>query len=97
MSEAHFNDGSWGKLKAEIDKASGVRDWQIRDLRRTFRSNMAKLRVPREIAEVLLNHVTGANKSDLDEIYDRYDYLDEKREALAKWENRLTILLNGAP
>lgn len=87
MSEAHFNDGSWGKLKAEIDKASGVRDWQIRDLRRTFRSNMAKLRVPREIAEVLLNHVTGANKSDL----------DEKREALAKWENRLTILLNGAP
>lgn len=63
LSEAHFNDGSWGKLKAEIDKASGVRDWQIRDLRRTFRSNMAKLRVPREIAEVLLNHVTGANKN----------------------------------
>lgn len=97
LSEAHFNDGSWGKLKAEIDKASGVRDWQIRDLRRTFRSNMAKLRVPREIAEVLLNHVTGANKNDLDEIYDRYDYLDEKQEALAKWDNRLTLLLNGAP
>ena len=97
LSEAHFNDGSWGKLKAEIDKASGVKDWQIRDLRRTFRSNMAKLRVPREIAEVLLNHVTGANKNDLDEIYDRYDYLDEKQEALARWENRLTILLNGAP
>ena len=58
---------------------------------------MAKLRVPREIAEVLLNHVTGANKNDLDEIYDRYDYLDEKQEALARWENRLTILLNGAP
>ncbi|MDO8878876.1 MAG: site-specific integrase [Pseudolabrys sp.] len=93
LNEAHFNDGSWGKLKGEIDTSSGVKDWQIRDLRRTFRSNMAKLRVPREIAEILLNHVTGANKNDLDEIYDRYDYLDEKREALQKWETRLRELL----
>lgn len=59
-------------------------------MRRTFRSNMAKLKVPREI---LLNHVTGANNNDLDEIYDRYDYLDEKREALQKWETRLRALL----
>lgn len=76
-----------GQTEGRNRQGVGCEDWQIRDLRRTFRSNMAKLRVPREIAEVLLNHVTGANKSDL----------DEKREALAKWENRLTILLNGAP
>lgn len=91
--DTHFNDGSWGKYKQEIEKRSGVRNWQLRDLRRTFRSNLAKLRVPREIAELLLNHVTGANKNELDEIYDRYDYLDEKREALAKWESRLKSLL----
>jgi hypothetical protein len=97
LAETHFNDGSWGKFKQQLEKRSGVRNWQLRDLRRTFRSNMAKLRVPREIAELLLNHVTGANKNDLDEIYDRYDYLDEKREALKKWENRLSALLNGAP
>jgi Arm DNA-binding domain len=91
--ESHFNDGSWGKFKKALDKASGVKGWQLRDLRRTFRSNMAKLRVPREICELLLNHVTGANKSDLDEIYDKYDYLDEKREALGKWEAYLSDLL----
>jgi len=91
--ETHFNDGSWGKFKKALDKASGVYKWQLRDLRRTFRSNMAKLRVPREICELLLNHVTGANKNDLDEIYDQYDYLDEKCEALAKWEARLSELL----
>ena len=94
---SHFSDGAWGKLKAELDERSGVTGWQIRDLRRTFRSNMAKLRVPREICEILLNHVTGANKNDLDEIYDRYDYADEKQEALAKWEARLTALLKGEP
>ena len=93
LDDSHFNDGSWGKFKQELEKRSGVCNWQLRDLRRTFRSNMAKLRVPREIAELLLNHVTGANKNDLDEIYDRYDYLDEKREALTKWEAYLTKLL----
>jgi len=93
LSETHFNDGSWGKFKKALEKRSGVRNWQLRDLRRTFRSNMAKLKIRREIAEQLLNHVTGANRNELDEIYDRYDYLDEKREALEKWENRLHGLI----
>jgi hypothetical protein len=93
LGESFFRDGSWGKLKLEIERRSGVTNWQLRDLRRTFRSTMAKLRVRREIAEILLNHVTGANKNDLDEIYDRYDYLEEKRSALAKLEAHLTKLL----
>jgi integrase len=91
--QSHFNDGSWGKFKQELERRSGVSDWQLRDIRRTFRSNIAKLGVPREIAEVLLNHVTGANKSNLDEIYNRYDYMAEKREALTKWEARLGEIL----
>jgi integrase len=93
LSDTFFNDGSWGKLKANLDRVSGVHNWQLRDIRRTFRSNLAKLKVPREIAEIMLNHVTGANRNDLDEIYDRYDYLDEKRAAFAKWESRLRQIL----
>lgn len=94
--QSHFNDGSWGKFKQDIEGRSGVPDWQLRDIRRTFRSNLAKLGVSREVAEALLNHVTGANKNDLDEIYNRYDYMDEKREALAKWEAYLAKLLARA-
>lgn len=94
--QSHFKDGSWGKYKQDIERRSGVTNWQLRDIRRTFRSNIAKLRVPREVAEMLLNHVTGANRNELDEIYDRYDYLDEKREALTKWEARLSALLQHA-
>ena len=48
---------------------------------------------PEEVAEALLNHVTGAGKNDLDEIYNRYDYLNEKYEALGKWEKKVTSLL----
>lgn len=93
INGSHFNDGSWGKLKKELDKRSGVIDWQVRDLRRTFRSTLARLKVPREIAEIMLNHVTGAGKNDLDEIYDRYDYLPEKRAALQKVEAHLKKLI----
>jgi integrase len=89
----HFKDGSWGKFKKELDKRSGVIGWQIRDLRRTFRSMLARLKVPREIAEIMLNHVTGGGKTDLDEIYDRYEYLQEKRVALARLEKHLMHLL----
>lgn len=87
--DSHFNDGSWGKLKKDLDRRSGVTGWQLRDLRRTFRSTLARLGIPREIAEILLNHVTGAGKNDLDEIYNRYEFLAEKRAALQKYEAHL--------
>jgi integrase len=93
--DSHFNDGSWGKLKKELDKRSGVTGWQCRDLRRTFRSTLARLGVSRELAEIMLNHVTGAGKNDLDEIYDRYDRLREKRAALQKLETHLKKILGG--
>ncbi|MGY4345746.1 hypothetical protein ACVWXM_002213 [Bradyrhizobium sp. GM7.3] len=32
----------------------------------------------------MLNHVTGGGKTHLDEIYDRYDYLPEKRALRCK-------------
>jgi integrase len=90
--ETHFQDGSWGKLKKEIVARSGVRGWQMRDIRRTFRSNLPKIGVSRDLAERLLNHVSGT-RNELDEIYDRYDYLDEKRRALGKWEAKLAALM----
>jgi integrase len=93
IKDTHFRDGSWGKLKQELDKRSGVAGWQVRDLRRTFRSMLARFKVPREIAEIALNHVTGAGRNDLDEIYDRYDYLEEKKDALARLESHLMQLI----
>jgi integrase len=86
---AHLTSGALNKLRAEIQAETGTRDWQARDIRRTFRSNMARMKVPREVCEVLINHAPPV----LDEIYDRYDRLDEKREALAKYEAFMLGLL----
>jgi hypothetical protein len=53
---------------------------------------MARLKVPRSICEILVNHVSE-ERTVLDDIYDKYDYLDEKREALLKYEQHITTLL----
>lgn len=89
--ESHLQDGAWSKIKREIQAISGTKDWQLRDLRRTFRSNMARLKVPRDLCEVLINHAPPI----LDEIYDRYDRLEEKREALQRYELFLEGLLKS--
>lgn len=79
---------NFNKVKRELDRLSGTSGWTIHDLRRTVRSKLAELRVPEVVARKVLNHETGK----VDRIYNRHDYLREKREALAKWEKHLLTL-----
>jgi hypothetical protein len=88
-NEESLTAGALNRVKREIQAETGTSGWQIRDIRRTFRSNMARLKVPRDVCEVLINHAPTV----LDEIYDRYDRLEEKREALAKYEDFMLRLL----
>ena len=82
----------WNKHKAELDKFSGATDWTLHDLRRTFATNLAAINVPIHVTEKLLNHVSGTI-SGVAAIYNRHAYLNEMREAVSKWEARLTSLL----
>jgi integrase len=79
-------------VKQRIDELSGVKDWRIHDLRRTVRSKLAELGVPRDVARKVLNHEDGK----VDRIYNRHEYLAEKREALARWETRLMEIVKPA-
>jgi integrase len=72
-------------VKSELDRLSGVTGWTIHDIRRTVRSKLAELGVAREVARKVLNHEDGK----VDRIYNRHEYLAEKRDALAKWETAL--------
>ncbi len=60
-----------------------IEHFAVHDLRRTCRSLLASLRVPSHIAERCLNHKLKG----VEGIYDRYDYLDERKEALEKVTN----------
>jgi integrase len=77
---------NFAKVKRELDRLSGVTNWTIHDIRRTVRSKLAELGVPREVARKVLNHEDGK----VDRIYNRHEYLAEKREALERWEKSLT-------
>lgn len=76
----------WSKAKARLDASSGVADWTIHDLRRTYATVHAQLGTPIHIIEKLLNHVSGS-LSGVAGIYNRYTYLDEMREAVQKYED----------
>ncbi len=68
--------------------AIGIADFTAHDLRRTGRTFLAKLGVTTEIAERLLNHA----KMQIEGTYNLYDYFDEKRDALKRWEGYLADL-----
>ncbi len=87
--DTHLSVTGLAKAYREVKEQSGTSGWQIRDLRRTFRSNMARLKVPREVCEVLINHAPPV----LDEIYDRYDRLEEKHNALQRYEEFPLLLI----
>jgi integrase len=69
-------------------KKAGVEAFVLHDLRRTCRTGLSALKVKPHIGERVLNHAQGK----VEGAYDRYAYLDEKREALEKWAQHLSTL-----
>lgn len=89
----------WSECKEEFDAQCQIAPWQLRDLRRTFATKLAGLRVPPHIIERLLNHKlgtlqAGGELSAVAEVYNRHLYLDEMREVVAIWERHLSAILS---
>jgi hypothetical protein len=65
-------------------------NWTNHDLRRVVRSGLSALRIPHNVAEAVLAHrppgIIGT--------YDLHLYLDEKREALEAWAQRVATIVN---
>lgn len=99
----------WSKCKRDLDKAIGARcvenglpdwpklnPWTLHDLRRTASTMWAEIGIPQHINDKLLNHVTGSKQSRVARIYNRYEYLAEKRDALLLWEKRVLEMIGAA-
>lgn len=86
----------FGSGKCGLDKC-GVKNFTHHDLRRTASSMWAQIGVPQHINDRLLNHVSGGALSTVARIYNRYEYLPEKRAALEQWEAKLTTIFGEEP
>jgi integrase len=86
---------SFNKSKPRLDKLSGVTDWVLHDLRRTTVSGMARLGVPPHVADRILNHTSGTI-SGVAAIYQRYEFMTERKQALELWGRHVGDLLAAA-
>jgi integrase len=64
--------------------------WVLHDLRRTGRSLMSRVGIPNDIAERVLGHAIAGVRG----VYDRHDYLDEKRDALDRFARLVAAILD---
>lgn len=78
-------------------------DWQLKegqtrptphDLRRTFRTGLGELKFDNFIQRKVTNHKSNTqDENDIDRIYNGYEYMDEKRQALEAWSQKLTEII----
>jgi integrase len=92
----------WSKAKANLDcriaenskhAPCPVAAWRLHDLRRTMKTAMSdELGVKTEVSEAILNHA----RQGMEEVYNRAEYLTQKRTALSLWTDHLKSIFEGA-
>jgi integrase len=81
----------WSKVFIKFRESSGVQNFTMHDLRRTWSSRNAAW-APPHVLERALSHTSG-QISGVAAIYNRYQYAAELLDCYQKWESYLTKLL----
>jgi integrase len=84
--------GDFSSQKRKLDDLCNVPHWRLHDLRRSAVSGMARLGVAPHIADKILNHAAGTI-SGVAAVYQRHEFLNERRDALERWGAHVVGLL----
>jgi len=86
------------KLRKAVEASLGehINDWRLHDLRRTMATGMQRLGIKLQAVESVLNHVSGS-RAGIVGVYQRHDYLEEKRHALEAWAAEVDRVVSGGP
>jgi integrase len=87
---------SWSVMTKQLHAriaatGASLAPWRLHDLRRTMRTNLGKLGVRPDVAEMCIGHV----RKGMIAIYDRYRYESEIAAALARWAEHLMAIVEG--
>ena len=77
----------FSKAKKKLDEISGVKDWRLHDLRRTFATVATEtLGYEPVVVDRVLNHVSGSVRG-IAAVYQKGQYLEKRKIVLAVWAN----------
>jgi len=84
-------------LDSAMAAAAGakIEKFILHDLRRTCASGMARLGIPPHVVDRILNHSAGTIRG-VAAVYNRFEYHDERRNALAAWSSYVAGLIAPA-
>jgi len=78
-----------------LSERTKIPDWRLHDLRRTAATGMARLNIPPHVVDKVLNHVSGTIRG-VAAVYNRFEYLEERRAALEAWGRYVCNLVSPA-
>jgi integrase len=79
------------RCRLGVEALIGLEDFQLKDLRRTAATAMARAGISRFIITRVLGHVDRS----ITGVYDRFEYLEEKRAALDAWAARVRAIVEA--
>jgi integrase len=90
FSVGHGPLNGFASRKRSFDKLCGVTNWTLHDLRRTARTLLSRAGVNADHAERCLGHKIPGVRG----IYDRYEFLNEKRLAYRALAKQIDLIVN---
>lgn len=96
LAELQKIQDAYACASGEQSDAVTMDHWVIHDIRRTGTTQMQALGVPIEVTEKVINHVSGETAG-IRGVYNLYQYLPEKQQALDRWGKHLEALIASTP
>ncbi len=84
----------WFRAKERASELSGVTDWRLHDLRRTCVTGMAELDIDPHVIEAAVNHISGAARAGVAGIYNRAQYLPQRKAAFEAWGQHVMAVVS---
>jgi integrase len=81
------------RRKERGDREAEIAPWILHDLRRTATTGMAGLGIAPHVVDKILNHSAGTIRG-VAAVYNRHQYLDERKTALDTWARHVTGLVS---
>jgi len=82
----------WGRAQRRLTRETGLDQFTLHDLRRTYSTIHAQLGTPIHVTEKLLNHVSGSI-SGVAAVYNRHSYMEEMKTAVSVYDQYIAELL----